>query len=225
METNFKALIAELDLMKSDGVKDQPVPKPSDKGDDKADVDGKADDKKVVAASKDDDDDDKDGEPFGKAFKVTLPDGSETEAFDGTEMMKALHAVNQEQAAQITDLQTAFTALADVVKGIRTVAGQHSTMLKSLGTKVGEVGSQRAPRRSMLSIVEKMDTASPTSGDPGQPTPEQVMRKAESMAASGAVLGFGLEAIPRIQAYQMHGQLAPPDLLARFPQLLTPLSA
>lgn len=181
------------------------------------------DDKNIKAAAKDGQDEGaKDEESFGKAFKVKLEDGTETEAFDGTAMLKALHDENGDLRETIGDLQKGFELAIDVIKNLRTTAGEQGALLKSLGTKVSGLSTAGTGRRTMLTIAEKLTPGTPGAApDDGKPTAGAVMMKAQFMARKGD-LDWG--SLPRIEAYQGRGQLAPADLLARFPELLTPIT-
>jgi hypothetical protein len=187
-------------------------------------TEGKADDKKIAAAAAEGDkagdgDGDADDKQFGKAFSVTLADGTQADAFDGTEMLKALHSTAGEHGEKIEDLQKAFQQAVAVIKDLRAVVQEQGEMLKAVGAKTAQVASSGAGRRTMVAIAEKMTPLA--AAEAAKPTGGSVMMKAQQMCRSGAL---GWEALPRIEAFQGRGQLAPPDLLARFPELLTPVS-
>lgn len=213
--SEFKALIGELQTQLDTFAKAG------------APCDDKDDDKKIVAAAgkegakAEGDDKEPDGdEAFGKAFKVTLADGSEAEAFDGTAMLKALMLENGELKESMGDFQKAFASAVDVIKQMRDGMAEQATMIKALQTTVGTLSAAPAGRRTMVTIAEKLTPGTPGAGEAAnKPTAHGVMMKASQMCRSGAL---GWEALPRIEAFQGRGQLAPPDLLARFPELLTP---
>ena len=192
------------------------------------------DDNKVKQAAKEgaaesddgdaDEDDDKEGKPFGKALTVTLPDGSSAQAFDGSKAIQTLVSENADLREQIGDLQKAFSIAVDVVKDLRASRDKQGEMLKALQTKIASVGASPSGRRTMVASAEKL-----TPGDDAQrlgpsaaqgPTQASVMQKAMKLAED-RTSHFGWEGIPRIEAFQNRGQLGPPDLLARFPELLT----
>jgi hypothetical protein len=128
--TDFAALLDDLETL-------QKASAPSKEDE------GKGDDKKIAAAAadcdKDGDKDDK-GEEFGKAFKVTLADGTEAEAFDGTAMLKALHTEHTKLAevveAQRADMQKAMEILVAVAKDQRKTIADQADLLKALGSNV-----------------------------------------------------------------------------------------
>jgi hypothetical protein len=233
MAAEFAALISELEsFQKASGADDD---KTAGSGD------GKGDDKKIVAAAADGDktsakenptegegsgDDKGKGEPFGKALQVTLADGSQVEAWDGSEMLKAMQTESGEMREQMDDMRKAFEIAVGVIRDLRTEASAQDTLLKSLQLKIASVGASPTGRKSMIAIAEKLSPGSGTGAGSGaraatEPTAASVMMKAQQMCRADAL---GWEALPRIEAFQGRGQLAPPDLLARFPELLTPVA-
>lgn len=214
--------------------------------DDKETMDGKdkpskkdaksdsGDDKKIEAAAKDgekESDKEKD-ETFGKAFKVKLEDGTETEAFDGTAMLKALHAENELLRSTMNDRDAELAKAMDIIVGVlgeqreydaaqtKQLAAQDA-IIKALQAKVETIGSAGVGRRTMLAIAEKLTPGTgPAADEPKKASGAQVMMKAMFMAREGK-LDWG--SIPRIEAFQGRGELAPPDLIGRYPELLTPV--
>lgn len=195
----------------------------------------KADDKKIEAAAKDGEkESDKDEkETFGKAFKVKLEDGSETEAFDGTAMLKALHAENELLRQTMTERDAELAKAFDIVVGVlgeqreydaaqTKQLAEQDTLIKALQAKVETIGSAGVGRRTMLAIAEKLTPGTGAGPDaPNAATPQQVMMKANFLAREGKLDWSWL---PRIEAHQGRGSLAPPELLQRHPELLTPVS-
>jgi hypothetical protein len=225
--SDFTGLLADLEELRKAS---DPTDKKAKAKDGDADCDDAADDRKIEAAAKDGEkqsDKDKDGETFGKAFKVKLEDGTETEAFDGTEMLKALHAehegLRQTVDTQQDDILKAFGMAVTTIRELRTQVAEQSTMLKALQGKVETMGAAGVGRRTMLTIAEKLSPSAGVSGESTKsagPTPGQVLMKAQFMARKGD-LDWGL--LPRIEAHQGRGSLAPDDLLQRYPELLTPV--
>jgi len=225
---DFAALLADLEtLQKASG--------PDDKKPVAEDPDDKGDDKKIEAAA---DNGKKQGEvdekeTFGKAFKVKLEDGSEAEAFDGTAMLKALHAEHEGLRSAVEsreeDILKAFDMAVGTIRDLQSKVAEQDTLIKALKNKVDTIGAAGVGRRTMLTIAEKLSpSAGVTGGQPGGgqsgsegPSAKQVMMKAQFMARKGE-LDWG--ALPRIEAHQARGSIAPEDLLARFPELLTPVN-
>ena len=206
---------------------------PDDKKDGvKAKGDDGADDKKIEAAAKDGEKQgDKDDETFGKAFKIKLEDGTDTEAYDGTAMLKALHTENEVLRVTINDQNQDLMKAMEIVVGelgkLRAADAARETLLKSLQTRFDALTTAGTGRRTMLTIAEKLTpvqgtpSAGATAAASNEPTAGQVMMKAQFMAREGK-LPIGQTV--RIEAYQGRGMLAPPDLLARYPELLTPIA-
>jgi hypothetical protein len=231
--SEFAKLLGDLEEFQKAAKPACDEPDGDDKGKSKAKADGKADDKKIEAAAADGEkegDQDKDGEPFGKAFKIKLEDGTETEAFDGTAMLKALHTENEVLRATINDQNQDLMKAMEIVVGelgkLRAADAERGTLMKALQTRFDALTTAGTGRRTMLTIAEKL---TPMQGTPSagaahvddKPTPGQVMMKAQFMAREGK-LPIGQTV--RIEAYQGRGILAPPDLLARYPELLTPIA-
>lgn len=140
-KSEFDKLLGDLDdiLAKAQPVEMLPEPEPG------ADTD-QDDPKKAATPAKgeaDDDDDD-----MMKSFQVTLEDGREVEAYDATQMMKAMHTQSRRQASTLATLQADLTAA-------RAVITKQTDLLKSLAERIGEQGTilkalreQPAGRRS-----------------------------------------------------------------------------
>lgn len=212
LSTGFDGLLGEIDqLLKSSTAKD-----PAEDGDGdeiirraagEADGDGTGSDA--------DPDGDADGEePFGKSFDVTLPDGSTQAAYDGTAMLKALHAENGVLRGEIGGAQKALTAAVGLIRSLTGTIAEQGSMLKSLTADVKALGNQGTGRRAMLSTHDK-----PTGGGAAAAstaTHGSVMAKAMALFQEGKMDGGDLR---RIESHQGRGALAPPDVLARFPGL------
>lgn len=227
MAGNYAELIRNLGIelesfAKADPVKDDDDKKADKEGDTSADnqkIQAAADDGK---ANSDADDDDKKGKPFGKSFQVKLADGTEAEAFDGTEALQALAAHAAEQDTVIEDLQKAFASACEVIKVLRTEVAASSEMVKSFGTKTAAAASAGTGRRTMVSIVEKLTPAEKAGGGTvaaaREPTAGSVMMKAQELCAAGRL---DWAQVARIEAFQLRGLLAPPELIAHLPELVS----
>jgi hypothetical protein len=73
---------------------------------------------------------------MGKSFRVKLADGTETDAFDGTEMMKALAVKIEAQDVVAGDFAKAMTAMVDIVNTAQTVIVEQGKLIKSLQADV-----------------------------------------------------------------------------------------
>jgi hypothetical protein len=192
-----------------------------------------ADDKKIEAAAKDGEkeSDKEEKETFGKAFKVKLEDGTETEAFDGTAMLKALHTENELLRQTMTERDAELAKAFDIVVTVLGEQRQYDadqtkqlvaqdTLIKALQAKVDSIGQAGVGRRTMLAIAEKLSPSAGIVDEKPKPTGGQILAKAMFMAREGK-LDWG--SAVRIEAYQGRGEVAPADLLARYPELLTPV--
>jgi len=116
-------------------------------------------DGKIVAASGeaggDEDDLDADGNPIakpggdeapmGKSFRVKLADGTEVEAQDGTELVKALQ--DRVEATE-GSMAKALHAAVGLIKS-------QGEQLKALHAKVAAIGGEGRGRKSTLTVAEK----------------------------------------------------------------------
>jgi hypothetical protein len=110
-----------------------------------------------------------DGELLEKAFKVVLPDGTETEALDATDILKALNA----------DVGTIRTG---VLPQVLAIMGKQQNMLKALVDEVKELRGQPTPRRSTITLHEKNVTSAGSAGGGAS------LAKAEGMTAGEFML-------------------------------------
>lgn len=205
---------------------------PDDKknaGDGSGGDEGAGDDKKIAAAADDGKDkSDAEKETFGKAIEVTLADGSKAEAFDGTAMLKALHTEHEELRAGVDaghgEILKAFGMAVDSIRTLQTKVGDQETIIKALQTKVDTLGNAGVGRRTLLTIAEKLSPSAGVGGGAAAaaagPTPNEVMAKAQFMVREGKLDAGQL---PRLEAHQLRGMIAPPDLVARVPEIMIPL--
>ncbi len=114
-----------------------------DQDDEELDADGKpvAKKKKPLAGADGDE-----GKPFGKSFTLVGEDGTETEAIDGTELVKSLHeevqALGKAAEAEKADLTKSITILTDVIKS-------QGALIKSLQSDLSDLANQGAGRKSV----------------------------------------------------------------------------
>lgn len=173
-EAGFAGLLAELETLS------KALPAVDDEGhDDDAAAEAAADEDEAELSAAGAEDGE---EPFGKSFTVTLEDGTEAEAFDGTAMLKALHDENVALRSQGEDMAKALTGLGGLVKGLHAALSEQAEMLKSLRGEVRKLGAQGNGRRTTLSLHEKPS--------PVEPKREglsvgEVFAKAESLIGAG----------------------------------------
>lgn len=142
-------------------------------------MDGKKVDGAVDGKPNDDDDEDDDDKPLGKSLgPVTLPDGTQVEAVDGTELVKALQdEVKQLGAKQAEGESQMVKALEQCVT---LVKGQNA-MLKSMQDELTKLRGEGRGRKTVLTVTEK-----PGAGDQMHKSEHTGMTSAEFMAKSDA---------------------------------------
>lgn len=92
-----------------------------------------------------DGDADDDGKPMAKSFKLTLEDGTELEAQDGAELVKAL---SDRLDATETSMAKALGSAVDLIKG-------QASLIKSLSDRVAKLSGEGRGRKTVVSVVEK----------------------------------------------------------------------
>jgi hypothetical protein len=126
---------------------------------------------------------------MAKSFKLRLDDGTEVDAVDGTEMLKALVARDERGAAALKKVFAILSARGDMLKSLQGEVARISGT-GGRGTKAGEIAK------------------SENSGV----TPEQFFVKALSAQAAGKLSG---EDIARAESYLNRGLSVPADIVAR----------
>lgn len=201
--SEFDALLGELDVI----AKAMPaVAAKTD--DDKDDKDDKAAAGKVAAAAADganadaattEDKDDQQNGDFAKSFKVTLENGTEVEAFDGTEMTKALRTDIEERKRETGLLLKAMGQASIMLKA-------QGELIKSLQGEVKRLGASGSGRRTVMTVREPAEQAAAA----GQPYPT-VMAKALSLQKEGKMTGMD---VCRVEAHVNRFGEIPADLAA-----------
>lgn len=165
-------------------------------GDDEGADAGAADGGEGGDGDGDGDDDDGD-EQMGKSFMLQLEDGSEVEAFDGTEMLKSLQAqlkANDERSSQ---------ALEQAVGLVR----KQGDMLKSLQEKVASLQNAGRGRKAVVSVADAGKEPLKKSED--MPANE-FMAKALTAQKEGRITGLD---VSRMESYLNKGLALPQDLV------------
>jgi hypothetical protein len=165
-------------------------------GDEEGEPDG---DEADGAGGEDDDDSDAD-ETFGKAFQVTLADGSRVEAYDGTALLKALHT--RVAAAEATRGQTLAA-----MRAMRQALDRQSELIKSLAGQVKAIGRQGRGRKSVLDVHERPGAVA----EPGK-TPREILAKALAAQKAGRITG---EDVAVAEGYVNSGREIPATLKQR----------
>lgn len=208
----FDALLADLTALKDDGEAMHKSYAPAD---------DKADDQNIVAAADDkgngdlDDDgtNDKTGkpvvkkegegdEPMGKSFDLTLEDGTKVEAFDATELLKAL-------GARQDGVETALTKALEITVG--TIKSQ-GDMIKSLQADVTRLANAGRGRKTAVTLVDKVDPATLAKSEPTGMGPAEFMAKALTLQEQGKLSGLD---VARAESYLNRGIEIPADIRAK----------
>jgi hypothetical protein len=169
---------------------EQPDGKPSDQDEDNEDEKDEDEDED------EDQDEEPEGKPFGKSFRVSLADGSEVDAVDGTAVIAALQA---DVASVSSDLLKAFKSLTSLVKS-------QQEDLSALRTQVDDLGRRPAGRKSVLNVHEK---PSPVPEAAPAVPPTAVLAKALLAQRAGRLHGGQ---VAEIEMYLSHGKELPPHL-------------
>lgn len=126
----------------------------------------------------------KKGKPFGKSFTLVGEDGAETEAIDGTEMVKSLyaevHALTQSAESEKGELSKSIQILTDVIKS-------QGVLIKSLQDNYASLANQGAGRKSVTAPTAAMAK----SLQPALNT-ETFMMKANAAYNAGRITGKDL---------------------------------
>lgn len=187
---SFENLLAELKSLE-DEQNTMLKALPADDGTDEAKIQAAAEEGGELDEQELDEDEDEaeelEGAPLGK---VTLEDGTEVEAVDGTEMVKALSA--RVQALEKGQGGQMLKALNDCFGLIRT----QKDLIKSLQNQVQTLGGERRGRKSILSVIERPDAGSQMAkSEPNGMTGQEFMAKSHAAFDAGKINGVELTTI------------------------------
>lgn len=143
-----------------------------------------------------------DGEPMGKSFRVTMPDGTEAEAVDGTAMLKAL------QNRIDTEGQTMAKSMEAAVSLLKAQAERIDVLTKAVANLAGTGRG----RKAVVSVADKPATTLAKSEPTQGLSPEQFMVKALDAQKAGRL--SGLE-VATAEASLNRGQPVPADIIAK----------
>jgi hypothetical protein len=145
------------------------------------------------------------GKPMQKSFLLTMADGSEMEAFDGTDMLKALSdrldASEQEiQEARQLGQSTEENVLKSLQAAVNLIAKQSQTlkeqgaMIKSLNDQVTALGSTGRGVRSVRSVTDIRSNDLNKSLNGGaqdkQLTGSEILAKSLNAMTAGRISGY-----------------------------------
>lgn len=178
----FEALLGELEIM----TKALPAADEAIEGD-----------KKIAAAAGDGDEDEDDelegeGKPMAKSFKVTLADGTEVEAEDGTELVKSM--IERVEGNEET-MAKALGSAVNLIKAQGVQIASAVALVKSLQSKVAELSSEGRGRKTVVSVHEKPAPAELAKSDPQGMSGQEFMAKANAAFDGGKISGKDLTII------------------------------
>jgi hypothetical protein len=149
---------------------------------------------------------DDEGTPMGKSFRLTLEDGTEMEAFDGSQLVEALtEQVTAEKAAREEEhdmYMKSFGSTLDLVKSLTTAVAESRTGLEAaqkdidalkeenatLQKSLKALGTQGRGRVSTVTVLDK-----PVNGGRAQqeqmPTRQEILAKAMSALSARRITG------------------------------------
>ena len=137
-----------------------------------------------------DDDSDKDGdETLGKSMSVTLDNGEQIDAVDGTELVKSL----------VNRLDTADASHAEKFELMQKSMGMAVDMIKSQETEIAKLrdlvksfGNSGAGRKTTVSIAEKPEIGQMQKSEAKGMSGHEFLAKAEGAMKAGRITGLEL---------------------------------
>lgn len=188
--SEFDALLDELDMLRksaaaTDAQDDDEI---VDMADGDADYDGIEDGDEDLYDEPYSDEDDA---PMAKSFAVTFDDGSEGEAYDGTEIIEQ---IMRDMDAQRANMTRALELSTSLIKSL-------STEVQGLREHIEQLGRRPAGRKSVLHVHEKPDAMAKADSAPTV-EPRQIMAKALAAQRNGRLHGAQ---VAEIEAYMNRG--------------------
>lgn len=206
MENDFDALLGELDVLS----KALPPDDTTNADGTQKIVDAAADGAAQSTGEGEGGEGGGEGDVMGKSLRVTLADGTEVDALDGTAMVKAL---SEDVSGFSGTLMKSLQLQTKVLAAQNSKLVEQGKLIKSLQGEVARMGNTGRGRATQLSVHEK-----PTAGGPAAPTPAQNRQAgAELMAKALSSVGKegGMTAIDvsRMESYLNRGEAIPANLL------------
>lgn len=147
--------------------------------------------------------DDAGSDEFVKSFRVRLEDGTETDAYDGTAMLKGMHALITAQDAALKALTARFEGFAGATADMAPILKSLTTAAETQGALLKALREQPGGRKSTLQAPASPGTAEQ------KPTDGELMAKSLSAAKDGRI---GWNDVARIEA-RINDRLPIPDEL------------
>lgn len=151
----------------------------------------------------DEDDDGDEDDTMSKSFHLTLPDGTEAEAIDGTLLIKSLR---DEMTEDFQGLAKAIKAQTALIKSLhadnQSLRAQVETLAKS----------GRGRKSAVLTVHEKPDVGTPADAQPEKPEPRGLMAKALDAQRAGRLSSIEVSTLDLLLGA---GKPVPETLLAK----------
>jgi len=222
MSTQFDALLGDLDTLHKAIPKDGDAKIVAAKKDGEADA-GAGEGGAAAAAGAGDGDGKKkdgDGKTMAKSMTVKLEDGTEVEAVDGTELVKALEttlgALTTRFDANETVLTKAFGQITDLLKALGAKLGVVEEQNKAQAEQIKTLGSEGRGRKAVVTLVEKKPEGTTLAkgggGEEGM-KPDEFMTKAEAQFRAGKITGMEISYIE--SAFNRGEFQLPPALISK----------
>jgi hypothetical protein len=133
--------------------------------------------------------------PLVKSLTVKLPDGTEVEAADGAELLKAINDLSERVGKSEGDLAKALGGAVALMKSQSAVIKQQGDLLKSLSEQVKKLGGEGRGRKTTV-VVGAPGTEQPLAkSETASMTPQEFMLKATSAFDNGKLSGKELTVI------------------------------
>lgn len=190
-KSEFEGLLEELDVLQKSMQADQ-----DDADDAKIQTAGKADEDENAEGIQDGGGDEnaegegdpisaEDDEVMGKSFTVTMADGTEVEALDGTELVKSFMARMQGTETEMSKaLKVAVSTMQDMGQMLKSQAQK----IHGLQETVNRLANEGRGRKAVVHIHDKGQTLSKSHEQDGL-KPAEFMGKALSAQKAGRITG------------------------------------
>ena len=148
------------------------------------------------------------GKPFGKSMTVTLEDGTEVEAEDGTALVKSL---TESLGALTTRIDDNDSVLAKAFGEAVTLLKSQGTAIAAMQAQIKAMAGEGRGRKAVVNLVDKPNVGGAQADGGSGLTPDAIMAKATSMCRQGKLLGNELAYVET--SFNRGNFALPPELL------------
>lgn len=145
---------------------------------------------------------------LGKSFSFKLENGTEIEAFDGTELVKALMARVEGQEENFTK---ALGTAVEVIKAQGEKITSQGDLIKSMQEQIKTLSGEGRGRKTVVTVNERPSVLRKSEPEEGI-TPNEFMAKALHAQAAGRITGAD---VAKAEAYLNRGLAVPAEIVAR----------